>query len=495
MILPPFLQRWFLLNIIRLLTIVSCTLVIASAILTLRTNFQHYPPPLLAFSSSTSSSPPAPYYSTTDIPTTFLGVFWSTLNHVSLTLVLLTVLLSELSLPIPLLHRLFKNTLPFLGPNWGTGFLGVLLVLVAADALSRGDTGEFAEVSNWVLAITGVLNVAVGVVWRAKAKVVRSPMGWKRDVAEKLEKLAEAKANAERVVDALPLPTGLSATKAKDGGKRQVGKLIDLLGMAGKAVSKKLEERQANKTEQGKVVDKAQLEQPPMSIFVPPLPSAIVSSRAKPLPPASPVAVPAAAGSNEKTASPIPPPLIIPQAAATPPQSRTSTCSTRSTSSVYTLDIPPPNNTNTHLFSTPTPVLTTTDTTLSSPARPTLKTVRFHPAALHHTSSHIPSLVASTSVEVDAGGSRFLMLPSPLPAAAAAVMEGERSPAVLASLKAAMLEAQAKASAQPCKKSLYLGSTRWRAEYENLSSLGPDGPQHQEQPQKKMDVDRPYDFL
>ncbi|CDR99185.1 hypothetical protein, partial [Sporisorium scitamineum] len=84
------------------------------------------------------------------------------------------------------------------------------------------------------------------------------------------------------------------------------------------------------------------------------------------------------------------------------------------------------------------------------------------------------------------GGSKFLILPSPTPKSAVGLMEGERSPSVLASLKAAMLEAQAKASAQPCKKSLYLGSTRWRAEYESLNGHDPE---------EKKDSDRPYDFL
>ncbi|SJX60923.1 uncharacterized protein SRS1_12149 [Sporisorium reilianum f. sp. reilianum] len=437
MLLPPYLQRWLLLNTIRILTITSCILVTASTIRTLVHNFQHYPAPL----PSTSTA----YYPSTDIPTSFLGVFWSTLHHISLTLVLLTVVLSELSLPVPLLHRLFKNTLPFLGPNWGLGFLGVLLVLVAADGLSRAGTGAFAQASGWTLAVMGVINVGAGVVWRAKAKVVRSPMAWKREVAEKMERLAEAKATAERVVDALPLPT-TTTTKEKLGGEG--GRLKEMLEKAAKAVSTKMEDRH-QKPEQD-----LEAPAPTMAIFAPPLPSAIVSSRTVPPPPAPP-APPSTAASPKK-----PTPLALPARTATPAHSRTSTSSS---SSVYTLDVP---NTN-----------------------PTLKTVRFHPT-LHHPSP-IPSLTASpfpAPTEVNTGGSKFLLPPSPSPRS---VVDGERSPSVLASLKAAMLEAQAKASAQPSKKSLYLGSTRWRAEY-GLASPGHD---EKEEEKKKPAADRPYNFL
>lgn len=82
------------------------------------------------------------------------------------------------------------------------------------------------------------------------------------------------------------------------------------------------------------------------------------------------------------------------------------------------------------------------------------------------------------------------------------LIDGERSPAVLASLKAAMLEAQAKAS--PSKKSLYLGSNRWREEYAALTGATPSDshgadeeivqPHHAEKEKSEKDG-RPYNFL
>lgn len=430
MFLPPYLQRWLLLNTLRLLTLVSCSLVIASTIRTIVLNFRHYPPPP-SFTRSTA------YYPSTDIPTTFLGVFWSTLHHVSTAVLLLIVILSELSLPIPLLHRLFKNTLPFLGPNWGTGFMGVLLVLVAGDALSRGKVGRFSEVSNWMLAGVGVGNVGTGVVWRAKAKVVRSPMGWKREVAAKMEGLAEAKARAERVVDALPLHNN------EKGGGGLKGVVGSVGGLLARKLDRKEEAAKENDVEKGE-------KQPQMSIFAPPLPSAVVTSR-NPPPPTS---------AN-------PPPLIAPPppaaiAAATPRPRTPSTYSTTTISSCYTLEMPPP------LTHTPSPA-------------PALKTVRFNPCPTpinpptvdSLTASPLPPASPSTTV---VGGSKFLLLPPPLShiPAKGSVVEGERSPAVLASLKAAMLKAQAKATSQPSKKSLYLGSSRWKAEYEGLASDAED---------------------
>ncbi len=267
MLVPIFLQRWILLNAVRVCTIVACALVIASTIRTLRLNFSRYP-----------STPASGYYLGTDIPTSFLGVFWSTLHHVCLCVVLGTVVLAELSLPVPALHRLFKNTLPFLGPNWGTAFLGVLMMLLSADLLSRPGQGNFAAASAWVLAALGLVNVATGCVWRAKAKLLRSPMAWKADVAERMDKLAEAKAKAEKVFDSLPVPVTAKekVTKAAQGHAKG---LLGMLGMRKESpqpVQEKTPARDAHFTPAATAAP---------TIFTPPLPSAVVMSRSA-VPPA-----------------------------------------------------------------------------------------------------------------------------------------------------------------------------------------------------------------
>ncbi|GAC98952.1 hypothetical protein PHSY_006549 [Pseudozyma hubeiensis SY62] len=519
MFIPPYLQRWALLNLIRVLTIVSCILFISSIIRTLVINFNHYPPPL-SFSTSSSS-----YYPSTDIPTTFLGVFWSTLHHSSILLVLLTVILSELSLPIPLLNRLFKNTLPFLGPNWGTDFLGVLLILVAGDSLSRGDVGgRFAEISAWVVASLGVANVAVGVAWRAKAKVVRSPMGWKAEVAEKLEKLADAKRDAERVVDGLPLP--ISSRKGTGKGKVNVDGLKSVIGGVGKKVMEKIEESQEkrNREKKGQEEDVEKTGAPAMSIFTPTLPSAVVASRVTP---------PPAAAANPATASAT---ITSRHAFSTTTRRTSSSSSSYTTSSTTTFDRDQP----TH----PPPLLTTTFSSplsrtwpLSPPPRTTLKTVRFTPSPTpHYPSTTVDSLRAgvettlppsplvvegsnfhllapppSTSSKSTTSTEYHLLAPPPLNLSQSndsngsrvGLIDGERSPSVLASLKAAMLEAQAKAS--PSKKSLYLGSSKWREEYAALTGATPSDchggdeekvqPHHGSEKEKTEKDGRPYNFL
>ncbi|SPO25033.1 uncharacterized protein UTRI_01547_B [Ustilago trichophora] len=513
MFIPPFLQRWIILNSIRILTIVSCALFISATIRIVVLNFHHYPPPLISSSSDDSSSV---YYPSTDIPTSFLGVFWSTLHHISLVLVLFTVILSELSLPIPLLHRLFKNTLPFLGPNWGTGFLGVLLILVAGDGLSRGNIGcKFKEASCWTLASAGVANAISGVVWRAKAKVVRSPMGWKHDVATKLEDLAEAKRTAERVVDGLPLAASFKRKgEAEKGAKgEEGGGLKGLVGMAGKMLDSQLEKRKEKKEaeERSKFGEKdvemaqdavaapapASAQEGGLSIFTPPLPSAIISSRTVPPPPVVTHATPPV------HTIPIPTPSIPPQPTLThrPP----SSASSRST---YTLDLPPPSQP----FATPlTSSTTTNDLTPTFPHHPTsppptkppaLKSVRFnHPTPQpQHLSRTIDSHHAKPE-EVGVGTSKFLLLPplhTPSSGDKIGLVEGERSPSVLASLKAAMLEAEAKAKAKPKQKSIYLGSNRWRAEYAGLGEgevVNEKAESDKKGDKEKGDEKRPYNFV
>lgn len=433
MLVPIFLQRWILLNAVRVCTIVACALVIASTIRTLRLNFSRYP-----------STPASGYYLGTDIPTSFLGVFWSTLHHVCLCVVLGTVVLAELSLPVPALHRLFKNTLPFLGPNWGTAFLGVLMMLLSADLLSRPGQGNFAAASAWVLAALGLVNVATGCVWRAKAKLLRSPMAWKADVAERMDKLAEAKAKAEKVFDSLPVPVTAKekVTKAAQGHAKG---LLGMLGMRKESpqpVQEKTPARDAHFTPAATAAP---------TIFTPPLPSAVVMSRSA-VPPAPSIFSPSPAPAPARALAVAPAPAATPAAAPAlhiHTRSRSSSClssSTASTSSVYTLDLP-------------------------QPPAPTLKTVRFD---MLTPPSRTPP--AEKTLCIDATP------PS-------AGIECDRSPSVLASLQAAMLEAHAKASSIPPKKSLYLGSSQWRQEYARTES--PSQPPHDD----PDSTHRPYTFV
>ncbi|KAN0059618.1 hypothetical protein ACQY0O_008187 [Thecaphora frezii] len=207
--IPPFLQKWLFLNLLRLLTLTSCLLVFVSTILILRTNFRHLPSSTsslpLTPSSNTTSTSDLDYYPSTDIPTQTWGVLWSTLHHIYNLLCLFLVILSEVSWG-GWLDRFFASTLPFLGPEWGTEMMGALLILIGADSLSRR-LDRLALVVNWILVCVGLANLISGLSFHSRGKLLRSPLGFKAPVADKLEKLAEARSKAEKVKDLLlPLP-------------------------------------------------------------------------------------------------------------------------------------------------------------------------------------------------------------------------------------------------------------------------------------------------
>lgn len=79
-----------------------------------------------------------------------------------------------------------------------------------------------------------------------------------------------------------------------------------------------------------------------------------------------------------------------------------------------------------------------------------------------------------------------------LPTTQPGLLEGERSPSTLASLKAAMLEAEAKAKGRGNKKSIYLGSDKWRQEY---TGVGEEEEEEELAPKDEKAQDRPYKFL
>jgi hypothetical protein len=70
---------------------------------------------------------------------------------------ILLLLISELSLPLPFLRRLYESFLPILSDLPGLGFLGIAQVVLGVQVLSRF-VERFEEVSAWLLVIVGVLN-------------------------------------------------------------------------------------------------------------------------------------------------------------------------------------------------------------------------------------------------------------------------------------------------------------------------------------------------
>lgn len=122
---------------------------------------------------------------------------------------------------------------------------------------------------------------------------------------------------------------------------------------------------------------------------------------------------------------------------------------------------------------------------------PNAKAVRFET----HPVSHSPSV---SSIYTDQGllpafdsrdsdvfeyDEKHASEPQELLSVETAVDEPQLSPSVVASYKAAMLEAEAKARGQKLKKSLYLGSDKWLADRRKDAPVEPATPP------------RPYTFL
>ncbi|PWN50877.1 hypothetical protein IE53DRAFT_307617, partial [Violaceomyces palustris] len=173
--IPPFLQKWVFLNALRLLTIISAALVFSSTCLILQRDFKNV-------KSNQDSSDDVPsedsdYLPGTDIPTHTWGPLWASMHHIYNLLILFLIFLSEISWG-GILDRFFNAVLPFLGPDWGTGLMGGLMMILGADTLSRS-IGHFPLISNWLMISVGLINVLSGIVFRARGKLLRSPKGFK----------------------------------------------------------------------------------------------------------------------------------------------------------------------------------------------------------------------------------------------------------------------------------------------------------------------------
>ncbi|EPQ29538.1 uncharacterized protein PFL1_02757 [Pseudozyma flocculosa PF-1] len=470
MAIPPFLQKWLFLNLLRILTLVSCILVMASTILILKHNFQHLDDDAAAAGSRSTSSvasfpseQPGDYQSHTDIPTQTWGTLWSTLHHVYNLVALFLVILSEVSWG-GWLDRFFDAVLPFLGREWGTQMMGALLILLGADSLSR-KIGTFALIANWLLVSVGLVNILSGIAFHSRGKLLRSPLGFKQPVAEKLEKLAEAKAKAEKIKDILlPLPAvspGASgpppptSTPANASTETVVAAATKKVG----GLWKKYQDRRGDRGEwdpEKAVVDEAG----PATAAAAPA-ATTTTTRAD-----LPAAVPFRPGMP-----PPPPPAFL--GGQTGPVAMAQQHST----SAVTLVAPTTSDTAAGGVSSGT---TSSGDTESRPlaragSHHRLHSTDFYIVNAPRTHSTISSCSSSSlytnSNSVPAERPQHLEIPPSSSTAALMAIE-ERSPGVLAKFRAAELEAKLKAKRRAEKKSLYLGSQRWLEESRRIDAAG-----------------------
>jgi len=116
------------------------------------------------------------YIGGSTVPNQPAGVFWAVVNRLLIISQLAFLLLSEVSWPM----TFFDHYFPVLGTEFGLGPLGIFQGLIGAAILShRVDT--FSLVSAFFLFSVGCLNMALGLIFREKAKSKRSIRAWRED--------------------------------------------------------------------------------------------------------------------------------------------------------------------------------------------------------------------------------------------------------------------------------------------------------------------------
>lgn len=182
--LPPRAYFFIGLNIIRTLSIIGLLLVFASNIETLVHDIEAVNRFMAADKAADDSSSAmnstmtdylnGDYIEGSTVPNQPLGIFWAVLNRLFILFQVIVLLLSELGWPMAFFNRFF----PILGDDFGLGALGVIQCLLGASILSH-HIDDFTLVAAFFLFSVGVLNVLVGLIFRAGAKTKRSLFAWR----------------------------------------------------------------------------------------------------------------------------------------------------------------------------------------------------------------------------------------------------------------------------------------------------------------------------
>ena len=182
--LPPRAYTFIGLNIVRVLSIIALTLVLASNIATLVHDIQAVNRFVASghevgaggFGSTTNSTDVFndDYIAGSTVPNQPAGAFWAVLNRLLIIAQAIVLILSEFGSP----KNFFERFFPVLGRDFGVGALGIMQCLIGAAILShRVDT--FTLVSAFFLFSVGCLNMFVGLIWREHAKSKRSITSWR----------------------------------------------------------------------------------------------------------------------------------------------------------------------------------------------------------------------------------------------------------------------------------------------------------------------------
>ena len=108
-------------------------------------------------------------YRGSTVPNQAAGAFWAVLNRLLIIFQSIVLVMSEVGWPASFFDRFF----PILGSNFGLGALGVIQCLLGAAVLSH-HVDKFSLVSAFFLFSVGCLNILLGLIFREKAKRLRS---------------------------------------------------------------------------------------------------------------------------------------------------------------------------------------------------------------------------------------------------------------------------------------------------------------------------------
>ncbi|KAJ3486527.1 hypothetical protein NLI96_g4182 [Meripilus lineatus] len=163
------------LNIVRGLSIVTLILLFSSSIVTMVSDIKAVNVFMKAGGSNSTTSGidcsefDCDYIEGSTVPNQAAGAFWAVLNRLLIIFQSIVLIMSEVGWPASFFDRFF----PILGKDFGLGALGVIQCLLGAAVLSH-HVDKFSLVSAFFLFSIGCVNIFLGLVFREKAKRLRS---------------------------------------------------------------------------------------------------------------------------------------------------------------------------------------------------------------------------------------------------------------------------------------------------------------------------------
>jgi len=214
--IPPRGYVFIGLNIIRVLSIISLLLMLASSIFTMVSDVKAVNQLTIDEQhglNSTIVQETNDYIAGSTVPHQTAGAFWAVVNRLFIIFQVIVLICSEFGWP----SVFFDTYFPVLGRDFGLGALGIFQCLLGAAVLSH-HSDTFALVSAWFLFGIGCVNALfIGLIFRGTARERRSIFAW-RERARDILPTANVAGHKIDVVDAAERFGGFVASQME---KRQ----------------------------------------------------------------------------------------------------------------------------------------------------------------------------------------------------------------------------------------------------------------------------------